>query len=203
MTRIPPAGPARLEELRDTLERQHAILGFVSESVLTMAHRPGIAVAFIELVAEVMGPGAIAPELKRLVALVSSAAAGCRYCQAHAAHSAERVGADATKVTNALLFEESPAFTDAERAALAYASAASVVPNQVADHHLVELRSWFSAEQIVEITSVVALHGWLNRWNDSLATTLEEPPLLSARHLLKAGGWSADKHAPERPLPPN
>ena len=41
---------------------------------------------------------------------------------------------------------------------------------------------------------VICLFGWLNRWNDTLATTLEPSPLRFAqRHV--GDGWSPGKHA--------
>jgi hypothetical protein len=50
------------------------------------------------------------------------------------------------------------------------------VPNETTDEHFAELKRWYSDEQIVEITGVIALFGWLNRWNDTMATTLEDSP---------------------------
>jgi len=48
--------------------------------------------------------------------------------------------------------------------------------------------------QIVEILAVVALYGFLNRWNDSLATTLEEPSQTVTEGVLGSRGWSVGKH---------
>jgi hypothetical protein len=50
------------------------------------------------------------------------------------------------------------------------------VPNEVTDKHFAELKRWYSDEQIVEITGVIALFGWLNRWNETMATSLEDSP---------------------------
>jgi hypothetical protein len=41
----------------------------------------------------------------------------------------------------------------------------------------------------------VALFGWLNRWNDTLATPLEEAPLSFARESLAESGWEPGPHA--------
>jgi hypothetical protein len=48
--------------------------------------------------------------------------------------------------------------------------------------------------QIVELVASVALFGYLNRWNDSMATELEEHPSKVARKIIGAGGWQAGKH---------
>jgi hypothetical protein len=57
-----------------------------------------------------------------------------------------------------------------------------------------ELRKYWNDEQVVEIVGVIAMFGFLNRWNDTLATPLEDAPLeLGERHLA-AHGWDAGKH---------
>ena len=58
----------------------------------------------------------------------------------------------------------------------------------------IELRKHWSEEQIVEIVGVIALFGFLNRWNDTLATPLEDAPLEFGERYLAAQGWDAGKH---------
>jgi uncharacterized peroxidase-related enzyme len=178
MTRITPLPPdqARIR-IPEAFDRQQALLGLVPESLLTMAHRPRMAALFAELASEVLYPGSLPRGLKQLVAYVSSASAGCRYCQAHTAQSAGNVGVDLIKLRNAFEFETSELFSEGERDALRLARDASIVPNEATDEHFARLKRWYSDEQIVEITGVIALFGWLNRWNDTMATTLEASPL--------------------------
>ncbi len=76
--------------VHQAMAKQEAALGLVPESLLTMAHRPGIAAAWGNLTGEVVGPGTVDRGLKQLVAYMAISAHGCRYCQAHTAHSAER-----------------------------------------------------------------------------------------------------------------
>ena len=47
----------------------------------------------------------------------------------------------------------------------------------------------------VEILGVVSLFGFLNRWNDSMATTLEEEPTEFANRTISGTGWTPGKHA--------
>ena len=47
----------------------------------------------------------------------------------------------------------------------------------------------------MELVAVVALFGFLNRWNDTMATALEAGPLAFAERQLGARGWTAGKHA--------
>jgi AhpD family alkylhydroperoxidase len=119
----------------------HETLGFVPNSVLTMQHRPQIAQAFIALNRAVMaGSGRVTPEQKRLIALLASSAAGCRYCQAHAALAATRYGATAERLRQIWQFRDSPLFTGAERAAFEFALAAAAVPNAVTPALAADLR---------------------------------------------------------------
>ena len=87
-----------------------------------------------------------------------------------------------------------PAFSDGERAALDFALAASVVPNAVDARLQARVREHWDDGEIVEILGVISLFGYLNRWNDSMATSLEEGGLESGRQWLSAQGWESDKH---------
>jgi uncharacterized peroxidase-related enzyme len=196
MTRVPPLKPEQAgPELRDAMERQREQLGIVPESLMTMALRPAIAAAWAKLAGEVTGPGTVDRGLKQLVAYVSSATHGCRYCQAHTGQKAARFGVDPDKLRNAFAFETSDLFDDAEREALRLAYHASLVPNEVTDEQFERLRRHFTDEQIVEIVAVIAMFGWLNRWNDTFATTLEPSPLEWAREEIASSGWDVGKHA--------
>ena len=131
--------------------------------------------------------------LKDLVANVASNAAGCRYCQAHTAHTAHRNGVSIEKLQNIWNFQTSDLFADEERAALNFALAAGSVPNQVTAEHHDELKKFFTETQIVEIVATVSIFGFLNRWNDSMATQLEDKPYEFAQTYL-SDNWEVGKH---------
>jgi uncharacterized peroxidase-related enzyme len=170
-------------------------LGFCPNSVLTMQHRPEIARAFIELNMAVMNNhGRVTSSLKRLIGYISSQAAGCRYCQAHTIRAAERYGANEEKLAHVWEYQTHPAFDDAERAALDFALAASSVPNNVNEKIAAALRTHWEDGEIVEILGVISLFGYLNRWNDSMGTTLEEGAAESAETWLTRVGWDRGKH---------
>ena len=197
MTRIPPLSKDEVDPLlHEAMKKQENALGLVPESLLTMAYRPRMAAAWGNLTAEVVGEGTVDRALKQLVAYVASAAHGCRYCQAHTAHSAEKLGVQLDKLHAAFESEGNPLFSDAEQAALKLAWDAAMVPNQVTDAHFESLGRHFTNEQIVEMMAVIAMFGWLNRWNDTMATTLEDHPLHWARENLATAGWDAAQHAP-------
>jgi uncharacterized peroxidase-related enzyme len=192
---IEPLDPTANSEVAELAKFFNETLGFCPNSVLTMQRRPAIAKAFINLNMAVMAnEGRVTSALKRLVGLVASNATGCRYCQAHTARAAERYGAEAEKIKNVWEFRTHPAFSEAERAALELAWAASVVPNAVTQDIQDAAKSHWDDGEIVEIMGVIALFGYLNRWNDSMGTTLEGPAIESGDQWLGEKGWETGKH---------
>lgn len=170
-------------------------LGFCPNSVLTMMRRPKIAKAFINLNMAVMdNQGRVTSALKRLIAYVSSNVTGCRYCQAHTIRAAERYGAEQEQLDNIWEYKTHPAFSEAERAALNFSVAASTVPNGVDAKIQAALHAHWNEDEIVELLGVISLFGYLNRWNDSMATTLEEGAIASGESLLAHQGWGMEKH---------
>lgn len=172
-------------------------LGFCPNSVLTMQRRPAIAKAFIELNKAVMANhGRVTSDLKRLIGYLSSLSAGCQYCQAHTIRAAERYGAPADQLAHIWEYRSHPAFSEAERAALDFALAAAAVPNSVDEEVSQTLRRYWDEGEIVEMLGVVALFGYLNRWNDSMGTSLEAPARESGEQYLSQRGWTGGKHLP-------
>jgi uncharacterized peroxidase-related enzyme len=170
-------------------------LGFPPNSVLTMQRRPAIAKAFIALNKAVMeNAGRVTSEQKRLIGYIASLTAGCRYCQAHTARAAERYGGSDERLAEIWNYERSDLFTPAEKAAFAFAQAASSVPNAVDAQIGADLRKHWSDEDIVEILGVIALFGYLNRWNDSMATSIETGAVESGEKHLAERGWTPGKH---------
>jgi uncharacterized peroxidase-related enzyme len=198
MTRIAPLPPEQLpSDVQQGLAFAEQLMGFKPNDVLVMARWPALLTAMKQLVDVVYAPGQVDAVLKRMVATVVSGAAGCRYCQAHTAHGAVKMlGADAQKIAAVWQYPSSPLFSDAERAALDLALAAGVQPNATTDLHFERLREHFSERQIVELMGVIGLFGFLNRWNDTLATTLEAAPLAYAQSAISPAHWTAGKHAP-------
>ncbi len=170
-------------------------LGFCPNSVLTMARRPAIAKAFINLNMAVMAnEGRVTSAFKRLIAYVSSNVTGCRYCQAHTIRAADRYGAAAEQMENIWEYRTHPAFSEAERAALDLAVAASNIPNDVDDNLMTRMNAHWDEGEIVEIMGVIALFGYLNRWNDSMGTVMEPGAVESGEQWLGQTDWEVGKH---------
>lgn len=195
MTRISIAAPDQLAANQQLLDMVSAVMGFTPNSLKVMSRKPDLLAGFMAMSGALMGPGAtLAPDLRQMIAHVTSSAAGCRYCQAHTAHGAERAGLSSEKIEALWSYESSNLFSAAERAALALAQAAGSVPNLATDEHFTSLRAHFSEDEITEILGVISLFGFLNRWNDTLATQLEDSPLAFAEAHLSQQGWEIDKH---------
>ena len=194
MTHIPQVSRADVPALEPIMGMVEQAMGFVPNSFLTMAHWPELLQTFSAMAGTVLNSGELDKGLKQLIAHVTSNAAGCRYCQAHTSHNAERRGIAAEKVSQAFEFEKSELFTDAERAALRVALYGGTVPNGVEAQHMEALKMYYSEKEIVEIVAVISLFGFLNRWNDTLATTLEAEPTAAASALLAQANWNAGKH---------
>ncbi len=196
MPLVSPLSANHDSETRQLAEFFNETLGFCPNSVLTMQHRPEISQAFINLNKAVMAnKGRVTSALKRMIAWVSSNAAGCRYCQAHAIRAAERYGAEQEQLDNIWEYRTHPAFSEAERAALDFSLAASQIPNAVDAAIKTRLYEYWNEGEIVEMLGVISLFGYLNRWNDSMATTIESGAIESGTHYLGKHGWNQGKHA--------
>lgn len=198
MAFMDPLPPETTPELSETFDHFADILGFVPNSLLTMQRRPEIVKAFGTLTSAVMNPhGAVDPVTKRLLAHFASRAAGCQYCEAHSLIAAGISGLPQEKLDAIWEYQTSALYTDAERAALDFALAAGSVPNGVDAGIMARLREHWSEDQIVEMLGAICLYGFLNRWNDSMATDLEEAPRQLGQRLLGRGGWNGARHGVE------
>lgn len=195
MPHVEPLPRSELAEFEPVFAMIEGVMGFVPNSLLTLGRSPEILRGFGALSAAVLGSSRIGPELRQLVAFVSSTAAGCRYCQAHTSHGAERVGVSTEKLRSAFEFETSSLFGDAERAALRLARDASILPNTTTAEHFEALRRHFDEREIVDLVAIVSLFGWLNRWNDTMATSLEVPAIAFGTRNLADAGWTIGKHS--------
>ncbi len=195
MALVTPLAADHDQETKELAAFFNETLGFCPNSVLTMQYRPAISKAFINLNKAVMAnEGRVTSALKRMIAWVSSNATGCRYCQAHAIRAAERYGAEQEQLDNIWEYKTHPAFSDAERIALDFSLAASQVPNMVDDTMKEELYKHWNEGEIVEMLGVISLFGYLNRWNDSMGTSLEDGAVESGELYLSKNGWNKGKH---------
>ena len=96
-----------------------------------MQKKPNLAAAFINLNKAVMeNNGTLTPEFKRLIAFISSNAAGCRYCQAHTSLAAKRYGSSDERLKAVWDYENSDLFSRKEKIALKFTHLSSINPIQ-------------------------------------------------------------------------
>jgi uncharacterized peroxidase-related enzyme len=195
MSRVEPIDAAELAEYEEGFAAIEAYMGFVPSSLRTMARVPGLLDGFTRLSAIVFLNDLLPGPMKQMVANVTSAAAGCRYCEAHTVAHAAHLGVAPEKLADLWTFEDSAHFDGAERAALRLALHAGQQPNAVTDADFEACRRYYSEDQITALVAVCALFGFLNRWNDTMATTLEPVPQRIAEQILAPRGWTPGKHA--------
>jgi alkylhydroperoxidase family enzyme len=195
MPYLGPLPPDTHPDLKETFATYQRLLGYTPSTILIMQRRPRLVKALAQMASAVWDPaGEVDTGLKRLLAYMASRTHGCAYSMAHSAEAAHRAGVSDEKIAAILDYRTSPLFTDAERVAIEFAVAAASQPNAVTEAHFVRMRRHWNEGQIVEIAGVVALNGFLNRWNDTMAPQLEREPLAFATAHLAAQGWKPGKH---------
>ena len=180
------------QEILESFAKYRMTRGFVPNSIRTMARRPNIVKSVVSLNQAVLYEGTVNEELKMLVSLASSLASGCRYCQSHMANLSSIYRVSDEKIAAIWEFETSELFTPAERAAIALAIKAGTVPNEAESEDFDELKKHFDEGQIVEIVASIALFGYLNRWNDTMATVIEDHPKAVTKRAVD--DWQEGKH---------
>ena len=175
------------EELFNGVE---SFMGYLPNAYLSMAEQPALLSAFSGLAASIFQSEGIDIQTKQLIALASSLSSGCKYCQAHTSHGAEGAGVENEKIVDILNYVESTKYSDKEKAVLDLSFAAGKTPNQSTQKHFDNLKEHFSKKEIIDIVSVISLFGFLNRWNDTMGTSLEDVPDNFVENKLKPLGWS-------------
>lgn len=191
MPHIVPLTKEETKEAMGDINWLASATGFTANSMLTLSHRPEIARAVLGLIrAVVRNPdGTVAPDLRWMVAHVSSLSNGCTYCSAHTFKNGADNGVSQEKLDAIWEFETSSIFSDAERSALRIAMTGGQCPSHASAEDMVTLKTHFSDEQIVEIGAVIALFGFNNRWNALMQTDVEP----EVTNFIKDKGYTADR----------
>lgn len=194
--RLEPLPSDHTAELKESFDVYVRALGFIPNSVLIMQRKPKMVKALASLAAAIWDPqGEVDRGFKRLVAHVASRAAGCQYCMAHTAGGALHMGVEEQRLAAIWEYATSPLFSEKERVALDVAMAAASVPNDVTDELFARLRTHWTDGEIVELVGTISMFGFMNRWNDTMATPLEAEPVEVGEKFLSGHGWGVGKHA--------
>jgi uncharacterized peroxidase-related enzyme len=180
------------QDLRSTIENYEELRGFVPNSIRTMARRPSIVKAFMQLNQAVLYDGTVPEATKMLVSLAVSLATGCRYCQSHMTNLSSIYNVSDEKIAALLNFHESDLFSGAEKAALNLAFKTASTPNEAQESDFDLLKEHYNEGEIVELVATASLFGYLNRWNDTMATQAEVVPSTVTKRVLS--DWDEGKH---------
>ena len=94
-------GESKRESYKDfdnLFQGVESFMGYLPNAHLAMAERPELLIAFSGLASTVFQAEGIDIQTKQLIALASSLSSGCKYCQAHTSHGAERAGMKEEKI---------------------------------------------------------------------------------------------------------
>ncbi|HVW07593.1 MAG TPA: carboxymuconolactone decarboxylase family protein [Bryobacteraceae bacterium] len=142
-----------------------------------MANKPDVLASFPRLYSAIMGPGSLDRRLKEMVYLAVSFVNECEYCTEAHLRGGRKAGLS-ERVIDDLENETNQNFTLAEQAALHYAremTRACAEDFDTREH----LQEHFNEEQIVELTLVIAMANFTNRFNNGLNTQVEHERTLS------------------------
>jgi alkylhydroperoxidase family enzyme len=200
MPRLAPKPIGELTEYAEMFRQLEELFGFLPNDITTLGHKPAVMKAVVELTGAVLlAAGKTSIPQRLLLMYAGSRASGSMYCSAHTATLSARHCVPMEQIQNIRDYQIHPSFSDADRAALTVAAAANQSPNAVTDEDFAKLRKYFGDEAIAEIVSVISLMSFFNKWNDTLATTLEQLPLEMATNSLS--GWSVGKHTSSSIIP--
>ncbi|RPG57428.1 MAG: carboxymuconolactone decarboxylase family protein [Flavobacteriales bacterium TMED235] len=176
-------------EFKDLFDLVESFMGYLPNAYLLMADKPDLLQAFAKMSASVFSADVLDIPSKQLIALASSLSAGCKYCQSHTSHGAERAGVPNEKIAEILNYRTSEYYEAKEVALLDLAFASGEVPNKATKAHFEKLKEFYSKEQILEAVAVISFFGFLNRWNDTFGTEIEEIPADYLSDKLKPKNW--------------
>ena len=176
-------------EYEELFRLVESFMGYLPNSYLLMADKSELLEAFAKMSAAVFNTVSLDMQSKQLIALASSLSSGCKYCQSHTSHGAERAGVTNEKIADILNYQNSEHYDAKEIALLDLAFASGEVPNGATKTHFDNLEKYFSKQQIIDMVSVIAFFGFLNRWNDTFGTKIESVPAQYINEVLKPKNW--------------
>jgi uncharacterized peroxidase-related enzyme len=130
-----------------------------------MANRPEVLKSFTPLYSAVVGPGSVERRIKSLVYLACSYANECAFCIQSNLPGARKAGVTEEEI-QAVQTEQEQMFSEPERAAIRYAR--ELTQTADAEESRAALLEHFTSEQVVEITLVVCISNFTNRFNNGL-----------------------------------
>jgi len=128
-----------------------------------VAHSPGLILPWFASRRFVQGRVQLDPAVRALARQLVSTINGCAWCLEIGRAEAVRAGVPTAKLLAVAGYATDPRFSPAERAALAYAAAATQVGARVPDDVFGLLHCYFTDREILELAVTVAMENFDNR----------------------------------------
>ncbi len=173
-----PQMTPKTAELCATLEAKY--YGKLFNTFKMLAHIPEILAAFVPFIETLFTSGKIEARLRELIILRTTLLNKSNYCATHHFYAAKKAGLMAEEIADVHRFRESPFFSKREKLAMAFAEEVTLRPGEVDPDLREKMKAGFDAASLVEITAIIGMSNFLNRFNDTLALDLDLPPAPTA-----------------------
>jgi AhpD family alkylhydroperoxidase len=172
-TRIEPLPPKRAGLLVRAMYRvARRRFGEVPEPFTVTAHHPRLLVA--NAVHETLLQSAsrtVPASVRELAVFWTARTIGCSWCVDFGAMLQRLDGLDMERLKFIDSYATSPAFSEDERAAIAYADAMTTDPHSVTDEQVDDLRARFGAAGVIELTYQIGIENMRARMYSALGIT--------------------------------
>jgi AhpD family alkylhydroperoxidase len=164
MSRLaPPRRPGPFARLAYWIAKRD--YGMLPEPIEVTAHHPGILRGYGVFEWETGRASTVPDRLKDLAGTKAAVLVGCEFCIDIASAISTKAGVTAEQLADLPRYRESEHFDDTEKLVLDYAAGMTSTPAQVSDELFEALRARFSEEQLVELTSAIAIENYRARFN--------------------------------------
>ena len=150
-------------------------VGMVANKVRAMANAPELGATMRQFLDDVWDHGDLPKPMKALIRNKVSNINACLYCSAHQVKVMLSQGVAQEKIDNMYEYRTHPAFSDKERAILAYSEALTIDAGNIPQDVVDDFTAHTNEQERVEVTVVAAAMGLLNKLNDGLRVPIEEP----------------------------
>lgn len=172
-TRIEPLPPKRAGLLIRAMYRiAKRRYGQVPEPFAVTAHHRGLMIA--GAMHETMLDRAsktLPVSVRELAVFWTARTVGCSWCVDFGSMLQRLDGLDMQRLKDIDNYASSPAFSDDERAAIAYADAMTTDPHTVTDEQVADLRARFGDAGVIELTYQIGVENMRARMNTALGIT--------------------------------
>ncbi len=172
-TRIEPLPPKRAGLLIRAMYRYaKRRFGEIPEPFTVTAHHPRLLIA--NAVHETMLQSAsrtLPASVRELAVFWTARTIGCSWCVDFGSMLQRLDGLDVERLKDIDNYATSPAYSDDERAAIAYANAMTTDPHSVRDEQIADLRTRFGEAGVIELTYQIGIENMRARMYSALGIT--------------------------------